>query len=229
MAVTRMAHAYREKFHKDFMIDLVGYRRFGHNEGDEPAYTQPVMYEIIRDHPTVRELWAQELERRGVIEDGEAEEMFEKVMEEMAEVQKKPSDELDEDDFATDELHTPLVEIPETAVSADKLSELNGALLEPPEGFTPNSKLERLFQKNRGRPRTSIDLGARRGPGLRLAAGGRHPHPAHRAGHGARDLLPAPRASSTTPRPTSTTSRCRTCRRPGPPSRSTTARSRRSR
>ena len=117
MAVTRMAHAYREKFHKDFMIDLVGYRRFGHNEGDEPAYTQPVMYEIIRDHPTVRELWAQELERRGVIEEGEAEEMFEKIMEEMAEVQKKPSDELDEDDFAADEPYTPLVEIPETAVS----------------------------------------------------------------------------------------------------------------
>jgi 2-oxoglutarate dehydrogenase E1 component len=150
MAVTRMAHAYREKFNKDFMIDLVGYRRFGHNEGDEPAYTQPLMYEIIRDHPTVRELWAEELERRGVIEEGEAQEMFDKVMEEMAEVQKKPSDELEEEDFAADELYTPLVDIPKTAVPADKLSELNSALLETPEGFTINSKLGRLFQKNRG-------------------------------------------------------------------------------
>ena len=150
MAVTRMAHAYREKFNKDFMIDLVGYRRFGHNEGDEPAYTQPLMYEIIRDHPPVRELWAQELERRDVLEEGEAEEMFQKILDEMAEVQKKPSDELEEEDFATDEMYTPLVAIPETAVSADKLSELNEALLETPEGFTPNSKLERLFKKNRG-------------------------------------------------------------------------------
>jgi 2-oxoglutarate dehydrogenase E1 component len=150
MAVTRMAHAYREKFNKDFMIDLVGYRRFGHNEGDEPAYTQPLMYEIIRDHPTVRELWAEELERRGVIEEGEAQEMFDKVMEEMAEVQKKPSDELEEEDFAADELYTPLVDIPKTAVPAVKLSELNSALLETPEGFTINSKLGRLFQKNRG-------------------------------------------------------------------------------
>jgi 2-oxoglutarate dehydrogenase E1 component len=150
MAVTRMAHAYREKFNKDFMIDLVGYRRFGHNEGDEPAYTQPLMYEIIRDHPTVRELWARELERRGIIEEGEAEEMFQKVMDEMTEVHNKPADELDEEDFATDDLYTPLVAIPETAVPADKLSELNTALLETPEGFTPNSKLERLFQKNRG-------------------------------------------------------------------------------
>jgi 2-oxoglutarate dehydrogenase E1 component len=150
MAATRMAHAYREKFNKDFMIDLVGYRRFGHNEGDEPAYTQPLMYETIRDHPTVREIWAQELERRGVIEEGEAEKMFEEIMADMAEVQKKPSDDLDEEDFAADELYTPLVNIPETAVAADRLSELNAALLETPEGFTPNSKLERLFQKNRG-------------------------------------------------------------------------------
>jgi 2-oxoglutarate dehydrogenase E1 component len=149
-AAARMAHAYREKFNKDFMIDLVGYRRFGHNEGDEPAYTQPVMYETIRDHPTVRELWARELERRGVIEEGEAEAMFEEIMADMAEVHKKPSDELNEEDFATDEMYTPLVGIPETAVPAEKLSELNEALLEVPEGFTPNSKLERLFQKNRG-------------------------------------------------------------------------------
>jgi 2-oxoglutarate dehydrogenase E1 component len=150
MAAARMAHAYREKFNKDFMIDLVGYRRFGHNEGDEPAYTQPMMYETIRDHPTVREIWAEELVRRGILDEGEAEAMFEEVMDDMAEVQKKPTDELKEEDFATDELYTPLVGIPETAVAAERLSELNEVLLEVPEDFTPNSKLERLFQKNRG-------------------------------------------------------------------------------
>jgi 2-oxoglutarate dehydrogenase E1 component len=150
MAVTRMAHAYREKFNKDFMIDLVGYRRFGHNEGDEPAYTQPLMYEIIRDHPTVREIWAEELEGRGILEDGEAQATFDEIMADMAEVQKEPTDELQEEDFAADELHTPLVGIPETAVAPERLSALNQELLEVPEGFTPNSKLERLFQKNRG-------------------------------------------------------------------------------
>jgi 2-oxoglutarate dehydrogenase E1 component len=150
MAVARMAHAYREKFNKDFMIDLVGYRRFGHNEGDEPAYTQPLMYQTIRDHPTVREIWAQELERRGVLDEDEAEAMFEEITAEMAEIQKKSTDEFKEEDFATDELYTPLVGIPETAVAAERLSELNESLLEIPEGFTPNSKLERLFQKNRG-------------------------------------------------------------------------------
>src|SRR5919205_412838 len=67
IAVARMAYAYREKFGKDFLIDLVGYRRWGHNEGDEPSFTQPRMYEQIAARPTVRELWAQELERQGIV------------------------------------------------------------------------------------------------------------------------------------------------------------------
>ena len=58
----RLAYAYRERFQKDVLIDLVGYRRWGHNEGDEPAFTQPLLYETIRQHPTVRALWAQRLD-----------------------------------------------------------------------------------------------------------------------------------------------------------------------
>ena len=75
IAAARMAHAYRERFGKDFLIDLVGYRRYGHNEGDEPAFTQPRMYEIIAKHPTVRELWARELEQQGVVTRDEADAM----------------------------------------------------------------------------------------------------------------------------------------------------------
>ena len=150
LAAVRIAYAYREEFHKDFMIDLIGYRRYGHNEGDEPTYTQPKMYEIIRDHPSVRELWARELERRGVIQEGEAEGMVEEMMSRMEEIRKKPSEGIEEEDVVTDQPHTPLVEIPETAVPAERLRELNAALLDRPEGFEPNDKLERLFQKNRG-------------------------------------------------------------------------------
>ena len=54
----RLAFAYRERFQRDFLIDLIGYRRYGHNEGDEPAFTQPLMYQRIAAHPTVREIWA---------------------------------------------------------------------------------------------------------------------------------------------------------------------------
>ena len=59
----RLAIAYRAKFQRDFLIDLIGYRRYGHNEGDEPAFTQPLMYQKIAAHPTVRELWAQHARR----------------------------------------------------------------------------------------------------------------------------------------------------------------------
>src|SRR3712207_6797753 len=134
------------------MIDLIGYRRYGHNEGDEPTYTQPKMYEKIRSHPSVREIWAKELERRGVISEGEAEKLVEEMQSRMEEIRKgdSSSEGIDEEDVAADEPYTPLVEIPETAVPAERLAELNEAMLERPEGFEPNNKLERLFQKNRG-------------------------------------------------------------------------------
>src|SRR5688572_22976369 len=66
----RLAIAYRTRFRRDFLIDLIGYRRWGHNEGDEPAFTQPVMYQKIAGHPTVREIWARTLVSRGAIDAG---------------------------------------------------------------------------------------------------------------------------------------------------------------
>ena len=149
LAAARFAFAYRERFHKDFMIDLIGYRRFGHNEGDEPAYTQPIMYEKIRSHPSVREIWAKELELRGVIVEGEAEELVEEIQNQMDEVRKNPDEEMTEEELLTDQPHTPLVEIPETAVSAERLETLNETLLRRPEDFNTNDKLERLFQRSR--------------------------------------------------------------------------------
>jgi 2-oxoglutarate dehydrogenase E1 component len=68
----RIALDYRMKFHKDVVIDLVCYRRLGHNEADEPAATQPVMYEVIRSKPTTRQIYADQLTKDGVIADGEA-------------------------------------------------------------------------------------------------------------------------------------------------------------
>jgi 2-oxoglutarate dehydrogenase E1 component len=64
---TRLAVEYRQKFHKDVVIDLVCYRRLGHNEADEPAATQPVMYSVIRAKPTTRVLYAGQLVKEGVI------------------------------------------------------------------------------------------------------------------------------------------------------------------
>ncbi|HEY0292332.1 MAG TPA: 2-oxoglutarate dehydrogenase E1 component [Hansschlegelia sp.] len=71
----KIATEFRQKFHKPVVIDMFCYRRFGHNEGDEPAFTQPRMYKIIRNHPTALELYSERLEQEGVIRPGEVDEM----------------------------------------------------------------------------------------------------------------------------------------------------------
>jgi 2-oxoglutarate dehydrogenase E1 component len=73
--VTRLALRYRQRFHKDVVIDLVCYRRLGHNEADEPAATQPVMYRLIRQHPTVRKLYADRLVAEGVLPAADVEQL----------------------------------------------------------------------------------------------------------------------------------------------------------
>jgi 2-oxoglutarate dehydrogenase E1 component len=71
----KIATEYRQKFHKPVVIDMFCYRRFGHNEGDEPAFTQPVMYKKIRSHPSVLEVYSKKLIGEGVVTEGEVEKM----------------------------------------------------------------------------------------------------------------------------------------------------------
>jgi 2-oxoglutarate dehydrogenase E1 component len=74
--VTRLALKYRLRFRKDVVIDLVGYRRHGHNEADEPAATQPMMYRVIRQHPTARRRYADQLIAAGVLAEPEVEDLY---------------------------------------------------------------------------------------------------------------------------------------------------------
>jgi 2-oxoglutarate dehydrogenase E1 component len=155
IAAARMACAYREKFQKDFLIDVVGYRRWGHNEGDEPEFTQPKLYERIRNHPTVREIWARELERRGLITREEAQKRVETVTSRL----QQALDKVRERQRLTAELPpepprpapapTPPPTVFAKPVSAQRLLDLNDALLDRPENFTAHPKLERMLQKRR--------------------------------------------------------------------------------
>src|SRR5262249_17980019 len=79
--VIQIALDYRHVFNKDVVLDLVGFRRLGHNEGDEPSYTQPVMYARVKAHPGSRYLYAQQLIREGVITEDELSQMTGKVVE----------------------------------------------------------------------------------------------------------------------------------------------------
>jgi len=144
IAAARMAFAYREKFGEDFLIDLVGYRRYGHNEGEEPSYTQPRMYQVIRTHPTVREIWANALIAQGVITKPEAEEMVSVQMAKLQQARTTPSGKGLQKGAPLPERFADLSKTVKTTVSTAQLVELNEALLAFPDGFTVNPKLDRL-------------------------------------------------------------------------------------
>ncbi len=80
LRVVQIALEYRQKFDKDVALDLVGFRRLGHNEGDEPSYTQPLMYARVKAHPGVRHLYAQKLIREAIITEDELKQMTDKIV-----------------------------------------------------------------------------------------------------------------------------------------------------
>ncbi|HLZ80209.1 MAG TPA: 2-oxoglutarate dehydrogenase E1 component, partial [Ktedonobacteraceae bacterium] len=149
LTAIRLGQAFRDHFHKDVLIDLVGYRRWGHNEGDEPAFTQPRMYEIIRSHPTVRELYANHLIESGVIAQEEVDKMVKESFFVLEEAKREAEGGIDLADIESDELNGngSYDTAPVPQVSADQLTRYNEELLSWPTGFTPHPKLVRLLQR----------------------------------------------------------------------------------
>ncbi|MGH2427839.1 MAG: multifunctional oxoglutarate decarboxylase/oxoglutarate dehydrogenase thiamine pyrophosphate-binding subunit/dihydrolipoyllysine-residue succinyltransferase subunit [Candidatus Limnocylindria bacterium] len=146
LAAARLAMMYREQFGNDVVIDLVGYRRYGHNEGDEPAYSQPAMYARIAEHPSVRERYQEQLVSAGVIGADEAEKMVKAAQRELAGKQaalRKGAEEPSEGelDRGSEEIPPEEVSEPQTAVDADTLRRLNAGLQSVPDGFTVHPKL----------------------------------------------------------------------------------------
>jgi 2-oxoglutarate dehydrogenase E1 component len=151
LAAARLAFAFRQEFGKDFVIDLVGYRRWGHNEGDEPLFTQPRMYDVIRAHPTARERYAARLAEAGVVTADDAEAMVKRVSDTLSRAMDEAG--------AGPGHHGPDSDEPSrngrpaecaTCVPEDRLRELNAGLLARPEGFAPNARLDKnVLQKRR--------------------------------------------------------------------------------
>jgi 2-oxoglutarate dehydrogenase E1 component len=150
IAAVRLAMGYRRRFGQDVLIDLVGYRRFGHNEQDEAAYTQPLMVEQIAGHPSVRELYQAQLVAEGVLTTEEAD----GVVADVEEILRTAHDRLKasfgeakaEHDGAVPAVGADVV----TAVPESLLRDLNEQLLRTPDGFTVHPKLLRQLERRRG-------------------------------------------------------------------------------
>ncbi len=149
IAAVRLAWMYREKFHGDVVIDLVGYRRWGHNEGDEPAYTQPAMYEIIKKTPPVRDKYAAQLAAEGLVTPEAAQQEADAAYAKLTEVQQALKARRSRTSGEERRIvRTPVVE-PDTAVTPDILTKLNDQLLAVPDGFTVHPKLKRQLERRR--------------------------------------------------------------------------------
>jgi 2-oxoglutarate dehydrogenase E1 component len=152
LSAVRLALAYRERFGHDIVIDLVGYRRFGHNEQDEPAYTQPLMAAQIAHHASVRERYGARLVEDGVLSAAEADALAEaaegRVRDAHARLRESfgheiPAKSQDEPVPRRD------VGAVATRVSAKRLRRLTKQLLRVPEGFNLNPKLARQLERRR--------------------------------------------------------------------------------
>ena len=153
--VARAATEFREEFKKDVVIDLFCYRRHGHNETDEPAFTQPMMYRTIARHPTTRQIYAKRLVEAGVLRDGEPDAMAAGFIAEL------------ETQFETAKSYRPnkadwlegawagLEQAPdddrrgETGVGSERLREIGRGLVTVPEGFRLNPKIARQLEAKR--------------------------------------------------------------------------------
>jgi 2-oxoglutarate dehydrogenase E1 component len=157
----RLAFDYRQHFERDAVVDIVCYRRHGHNEGDEPAFTQPLLYKKIERHPSVRELYQQYLARAGVLAASEVQAADEAL-------RQRLRSSLEQVRNSAPPEPTALVPRPPaphqdvaTAVPRERLIDLVDRLALLPEGFTPHPKIETLLERRRAMVRggKGIDFG----------------------------------------------------------------------
>ncbi|MBI1222060.1 MAG: 2-oxoglutarate dehydrogenase E1 component [Bacteroidetes bacterium] len=150
----KLAMEYRQKFQSDIFIDLLGYRKYGHNEGDEPRFTQPLLYKAIEKHQNPREIYSQELQSQGKIEADLAKEMEKKFRSELQE--KLEMSKLDGPKRATNFVgdiwssykavtEKAVESSPKTAITVKEYDRLAKKIAELPNDFNAFRKIEKLF------------------------------------------------------------------------------------
>lgn len=151
-----LAVKYRQKFNEDIFIDMVCYRRHGHNEGDDPAFTQPTLYDLIKKHPNPREVYNEALIARGDVDAALAKEMegafWKTLQERLDEVKQKP---IPYTLQPPEKAWTKLVHAtddnfnksPDTGIPKEEVDRLFRALMKVPEGFTPLRKIQKLLDE----------------------------------------------------------------------------------
>jgi 2-oxoglutarate dehydrogenase E1 component len=151
--VARLAFEYRQAFNKDVVIDLVCYRRRGHNEGDDPSYTQPLMYDLIEQKRSVRKLYTESLIGRGDITLEEAEKVLkdyqqqlERVFTEVRELDTRPDSWTTVPDYP-EKRHS---EEASTAISLETMKRISDAHVNAPDGFTVHPKVLPQLQRRAG-------------------------------------------------------------------------------
>ena len=157
IAAVDLAMAYRAEFGHDVLIDLIGYRRFGHNEADEPAYTQPEMYAEIKRHARACELYAAKLTETGVVTRDEVDAWQQQVWDKLSGEHQELKERIKEaaalemaeqvtGEYLLDRTQSPKID---TKVSDESLRLINEQLLTVPEGFDTHDKLERQLERRR--------------------------------------------------------------------------------
>jgi multifunctional 2-oxoglutarate metabolism enzyme len=171
VAAVRLAMAYRERWCRDVVIDVIGYRRFGHNETDEPAYTQPTMAAKIKSHPPVSEIYSEKLIEEGTVSAEEVGKASDERHSEMSGALKGLRQKMEAGEYEdptvtgattqTGELLDRTASPPvHTAVEAERLRSINEELLKTPEGFNVHRKLRRpLSRRTEALEHGGIDFG----------------------------------------------------------------------
>ncbi|WP_339176490.1 2-oxoglutarate dehydrogenase E1 component [Solibacillus sp. FSL R5-0691] len=151
-AVGRFVAEYRAKFKKDIVIDLIGYRRYGHNETDDPTVTNPETYKLVAKHEPIRALYGAELAEAGVMSADEVKALDTAIYAEMQAAYDHVKEMAEKDEHVTPNMPEELkIEFPEidTKVDAERLAKVNEDLLVFADGFEPQNKLGKILAKRR--------------------------------------------------------------------------------